>query len=98
MDYERRFWFSLQPAGVYHDAQVEGTFNRESTDRIKEMKSWGCKVLNMDDIMKRKDKRDVEKSNVVHVRQDGSPAAEPFRLPRPFPVDLSPSAPCLHAG
>ena len=55
----------LTPKCVVHDEQVDKTFENESTNRVAEMKTWGCKVLKIADIMQRKARLDREKGKVV---------------------------------
>ena len=55
----------MQPKSVVHEKQVQKTFEVESTSRVGEMKSWGCKVLKWGDIMQRKHRNDKEKGRVV---------------------------------
>ena len=63
--------FTLMPENVYHDKQVEKTFDQDSTEMVQQMKSWGSKVMKLSDIMERKDTRDTKLGRVVRVPGTG---------------------------
>ena len=57
--------FALMPENVYHDKQVEKTFDQDSPEMVQPMKSWDSKVMKLSDIMERKDTRDTKLGRVV---------------------------------